>query len=51
LVLGGQRKTRFCGTREVGWMFTLVAAAYNLVRLPTLNNIRSLSRDCRAAEF
>ena len=32
--LGGQRKTRFRGTRKVGWMFTLAAAAYNLVRLP-----------------
>jgi len=31
----GQRKTRFRGTPKVGWMFTLVAAAYNLVRLPT----------------
>ena len=36
-MLGGPRKTRFRGTREVGWMFTLVAAAYNLVRPPTLN--------------
>jgi hypothetical protein len=36
LVLGGQRNTRFRGTRKVGWMFTLVAAAYNLVRPPTL---------------
>jgi hypothetical protein len=30
LVLGGQCKTRFRGTRKVGWMLTLVAAAYNL---------------------
>jgi hypothetical protein len=36
LVLGGQRKTRFRGTRKVGWMFTLAAAAYNLVRLQKL---------------
>jgi hypothetical protein len=36
LVLGGQRKTRFRGTRKVGWMFALAAAAYNLVRLPKL---------------
>jgi hypothetical protein len=36
LVLGGQHKTRFRGTRKVGWMFTLAAAAYNLVRLPKL---------------
>lgn len=35
-MLGGQRKTRFRGTRKVGWMFTLAAAAYNLVRLPKL---------------
>jgi hypothetical protein len=36
LVLGGQRKTRFRGTRKVGWMFAPAAAAYNLVRLPKL---------------
>ena len=36
MVLGGQRKTRFRGTRKVGWMFTLAAAAHNLVRLPKL---------------
>ena len=35
-MLGGQRKTRFRGIRKVGWMFTLTAAAYNLVRLPKL---------------
>ena len=34
--VGGQRKTRFRGTPRVGWMFTLAAAAYNLVRLPKL---------------
>ena len=28
------RKTRFCGVQRVGWMFTLCAAAYNLIRLP-----------------
>jgi transposase len=33
---GGLRKTRHCGTALVGWMFTLTAAAYNLVRLPKL---------------
>jgi transposase len=33
---GGQRKTRYRGTRRVGWMFTLSAAAYNLIRLPKL---------------
>jgi len=32
----GFRKTRHCGTDRVGWMFTLTAAAYNLVRLPKL---------------
>ena len=34
--VGGLRKTRHRGTARVGWMFTLVAAAYNLVRLPKL---------------
>jgi transposase len=34
--IGGQRKTRFRGTARVGWLFTLAAAAYNLVRLPKL---------------
>jgi transposase len=32
----GFRKTRHRGTDRVGWMFTLNAAAYNLVRLPKL---------------
>jgi hypothetical protein len=27
---------RFRGTGKVGWMFTLAAAAHNLVRLPKL---------------
>jgi transposase len=31
-----QRKTRFRGTERVGWMFTLGAAAYNLVRMRNL---------------
>jgi transposase len=31
-----QRKTRFRGTERVGWMFTLSAAAYNLVRMRNL---------------
>jgi len=31
-----QRKTRFRGTERVGWMFTLAAAAYNLVRMRNL---------------
>jgi transposase len=34
--IGGQRKTRYRGTPLVGWMFTLSAAAYNLIRLPKL---------------
>jgi transposase len=33
---GGLRKTRHKGTDRVGWVFTLTAAAYNLVRLPKL---------------
>jgi len=31
-----QRKTRFRGIGRVGWMFTLAAAAYNLVRMRNL---------------
>lgn len=34
--VGGQRKTRYHGTAKVSWMFTLSAAAYNLIRLPKL---------------
>lgn len=34
--IGGQRKTRYRGTPRVGWMFTLAAAAYDLIRLPKL---------------
>ncbi len=34
--VGVLRKTRHRGTERVGWMFTFVAAAYNLVRLPKL---------------
>jgi transposase len=34
--VGGQRKTRYRGTARVGWMFTLSATAYNLVRMPKL---------------
>jgi len=33
---GSLRKTRHRGTERVNWMFTLTAAAYNLVRLPKL---------------
>jgi IS5 family transposase len=32
----GLRKTRHRGVTRVGWIFTLTAAAYNLVRLPKL---------------
>ena len=32
----GLRKTRHRGLTRVGWIFTLTAAAYNLVRLPKL---------------
>jgi transposase len=31
-----QRKTRFRGPDRVGWMFTLAAAAYNLIRMRNL---------------
>ena len=34
--VGGLRKTRHHGTALVGWMFTLAAAAYNVVRIPKL---------------
>jgi transposase len=34
--VGGLRKTRHRGTALVGWMFTLTAAAYNVVRLAKL---------------
>lgn len=34
--VGGQRKTHYHGTPRVGWMFTLAAAAYDLIRLPKL---------------
>ncbi len=33
---GGMRKTRYVGQKKVGWQFTLVATAYNLVRMRTL---------------
>jgi transposase len=35
----GLRKTRHRGNARVGWIFTLNAAAYNLVRLPKLLNV------------
>jgi transposase len=34
--IGGQAKTHFHGTPRVDWMFTLAAAAYDLIRLPKL---------------
>jgi hypothetical protein len=34
--VGHLAQTRHRGTARVGWMFTLTAAAYNLVRLPKL---------------
>jgi transposase len=34
--IGLQRKTRFVGPERTGWMFTLAAAAYNLVRMRNL---------------
>ncbi len=33
-----QRKTRFRGLERVGWMFTLAAPAYNLVRMRNLQS-------------
>jgi transposase len=34
--VGGLRKTRHRGSARVGWLFTLTAAACNLIRLPKL---------------
>ena len=34
--VAGFRKTHHRGLARVGWMFTLTATAYNLVRLPKL---------------
>jgi transposase len=34
--VGPMRQTRFRGSKRVGWMFTLTAAAYNLVRIRNL---------------
>ena len=34
--VGGLCKTRHRGTALVGWMFTLAAAAYNVVRISKL---------------
>ena len=34
--IAGQHQTRFRGTARAGWAFILAAAAYNLIRLPTL---------------
>ena len=35
----GFRKTHHRGLARVGWMFTLTATAYNLIRLPKLATI------------
>lgn len=37
--VGGMRRPMLRGTDRVGWAFTLIAAAYNLVRLPKLMTI------------
>jgi transposase len=34
--VGGMAQTKFRGLARVGWMFTMKAAAYNLIRLPRL---------------
>jgi hypothetical protein len=34
--IGGLAQTRHRGVPRVGWMFTLTAAAYNLIRIPKL---------------
>jgi len=34
--VGNLRKTRHRGTERVAWVFTLTAAAYNLVRIRNL---------------
>ncbi len=34
--VGGMAESKFSGLPRVGWMFTLQAAAYNLIRLPRL---------------
>jgi hypothetical protein len=34
--VGGMRKTRHRGAARVGWMFTVTAAVYNLVRIRNL---------------
>ncbi len=39
--VGLQRKTRFRGPERVGWMFTLAAAAYNLVRMRNLQIVNA----------
>ena len=39
--VGNFRKTRHRGIERVGWMFTLTAAAYNLVRIRNLTAVVS----------
>ena len=39
----GFRQTHYRGLARVGWMFTLTATAYNLVRLPKLVGRRGVA--------
>ena len=39
--VGNLRKTRHRGEDRVGWVFTLTAAAYNLVRIRNLTAVIS----------
>jgi DDE family transposase len=43
-------KTHFRGCQRVGWMFTLRAAAYNLVRLSNCHRGKPLVRPVRLEE-
>jgi len=45
--VGVLRKTRHRGTERVGWMFTFVTAAYNLVRQG--NRLKRAHADCRSS--
>jgi transposase len=45
---GVLRKTRHRGKDRVGWMFTLTATAYNLIRLP---NLMAAARSCPEAAY
>jgi hypothetical protein len=49
--VAGLAQTKHRGLARVGWMFTLKALAYNLVRLPTLlPNGMSLCALCLTAD-